>query len=75
MSTSNLQTVAPPDYPLTDNGRKRLLYILVAFVGTIVFIITYSSLSNYSIVHYVTPTVVNVSLVYLLLQLSMVSVI
>lgn len=41
MSTSNLQTVAPPDYPLTDNGRKRLLYILVAFVGTIVFIITY----------------------------------
>lgn len=41
MSTSNLQTVAPPDYPLTDNGRKRLLYILIAFVGTIVFIITY----------------------------------
>lgn len=41
MSTSNLQTVAPPDYPLTDNGRKRFIYILVAFIGTIIFIITY----------------------------------
>ena len=33
MSTSNLQTVAPPDYPLTDNGRKRFIYILVAFIN------------------------------------------
>lgn len=41
MSTSNLQTVAPPDYPLTDNGRKRIIYILIAFVGSLVFIITY----------------------------------
>lgn len=41
MSTSNLQTVAPPDFPLTDNGRKRILYILIAFIGSIVFIITY----------------------------------
>lgn len=41
MSTSNLQTVAPPDFPLTDNGRKRILYVLIAFIGSIVFIVTY----------------------------------
>ncbi len=41
MNTSNLQNVAEPTYPLTDNGRKRIIYILVAFVGSIVFIITY----------------------------------
>ena len=41
MNTSNLQNIADPSYPLTDNGRKRILYILIAFVGSIVFIITY----------------------------------
>lgn len=41
MSTSNLQTVASPDFPLTDNGRKRILYVLIAFIGSIVFIVTY----------------------------------
>lgn len=41
MSTSNLQTVAPPDFPLTDNGRKRMIYIIIAFLGSIVFITTY----------------------------------
>lgn len=41
MSSSNLQTISPPDYPLTDNGRQRLIYILLAFIGSIVFIITY----------------------------------
>lgn len=41
MSTSNLQTVSPPTYPLTDNGRKRIIYILIAFVGSIIFILTY----------------------------------
>jgi hypothetical protein len=41
MSTSNLQTVSPPEYPLTDNGRKRLIYIIMAFFGSIFFIITY----------------------------------
>ena len=41
MSTSNLQMVAPPDFPLTDNGRKRIPYILIAFIGSIVFITTY----------------------------------
>ncbi len=41
MSTSNLQTITPPDYPLTDNGRKRALYVLIAFLGSIVFITTY----------------------------------
>lgn len=41
MSTSNLQTVAPPAYPLTDNGRKRIIYILIAFCGSIILITTY----------------------------------
>ncbi len=41
MSTSNLQTVAPPAYPLTDNGRKRSLYILIALIGSFIFITTY----------------------------------
>ena len=41
MSTSNLQTVSPPEYPLTDNGRKRSIYIVMAFFGSLIFIITY----------------------------------
>lgn len=41
MSTSNLQTAAPPSYPLTDNGRNRLMYILAAFFGSMIFIILY----------------------------------
>jgi uncharacterized protein involved in exopolysaccharide biosynthesis len=41
MNNSNLQTVSPPDYPLEDNGRKRLAYIIIAFLGSLVFIITY----------------------------------
>ena len=41
MSTSNLQTVAPPSYPLTDNGRNRLMYFLAAFFGSMIFIILY----------------------------------
>lgn len=41
MSTSNLQTVAPPAYPLTDNGRHRYLYILAAFAGSFIFVFLY----------------------------------
>lgn len=41
MSTSNLQTVTPPTFPLTDNGRSRSMYILAAFFGSILFIILY----------------------------------
>ncbi len=41
MNTSNLQSIADPSYPLTDNGRKRILYVLIAFVGSIIFIVTY----------------------------------
>lgn len=41
MSTSNLQTIAAPVFPLTDNGRKRSLYILIAFIGSITFITTF----------------------------------
>lgn len=44
MSTSNLQIITPPEYPLTDNGRKRLLYIIAAFVGSVIFIIGFSLL-------------------------------
>ncbi len=41
MTTSNLQIINEPDYPLVDNGRKRFLYILAAFIGSIALIITY----------------------------------
>jgi hypothetical protein len=41
MTNSNLQTVSPPDYPLTDNGRARMAYIIIAFLGSLVFIISY----------------------------------
>lgn len=41
MNTSNLQEVSPPEYPLTDNGRKRLLYVLLAFLGSLFFITFY----------------------------------
>lgn len=41
MSTSNLQVVAAPTYPLTDNGRRRSMYVLVAFIASIFFIIGY----------------------------------
>lgn len=41
MTTANLQIIAPPEYPLTDNGRKRVFYVLVAFIGSLVFITGY----------------------------------
>jgi hypothetical protein len=41
MSTSNLQTVAPPSYPLTDNGRQRSLYVIIAFISSLAFIIAF----------------------------------
>lgn len=41
MTTSNLQVIADPVFPLTDNGRKRALYVLIAFIGSLVFIFTY----------------------------------
>lgn len=41
MSTANLQIIAPPEYPLTDNGRKRIFFILAAFIGSAIFITTY----------------------------------
>ena len=40
MSTANLQIIAP-EFPLTDNGRKRLVFVLAAFVGSLIFIIGY----------------------------------
>ena len=41
MTTANLQVIASPEYPLTDNGRKRLIYILAAFFGSLIFISGY----------------------------------
>ncbi len=38
MSTSNLQPLSDPAFPLNDNGRKRMLYIIIAFLGSFVFI-------------------------------------
>lgn len=44
MSTSNLQIITPPEYPLNDNGRKRALYTIAAFIGSLIFIIGFSLL-------------------------------
>ena len=38
MSTSNLQPLSDPAFPLNDNGRKRSLYVIIAFLGSFVFI-------------------------------------
>jgi len=44
MSTSNLQIVSPPEFPLTDNGRRRTLYVIFAFIGSLIFITGFSLL-------------------------------
>ena len=36
-----LQNIAPPEFPLTDNGRKRMLYIVAALIGSLIFITFY----------------------------------
>ena len=41
MTTANLQIIAPPEFPLTDNGRKRLLYVIAALIGSLIFITFY----------------------------------
>lgn len=41
MSTSDLRPIAPPTYPLTDNGRKRSLYVIISMLSSIVLIIGY----------------------------------
>lgn len=41
MTTANLQIISDPEYPLTDNGRKRLVIIIAAFLGSLVFITAY----------------------------------
>lgn len=41
MTTANLQVIASPEYPLTDNGRKRIIYVLAAFFGSLIFISGY----------------------------------
>lgn len=41
MTTANLQIIAPPEYPLTDNGRKRMIYVIAAMIGSLIFITFY----------------------------------
>ena len=41
MTTANLQIIAPPEFPLTDNGRKRLLYVVAALIASLIFITFY----------------------------------
>lgn len=41
MTTANLQIISEPEYPLTDNGRKRIIYIIAAFIGSLIFISGY----------------------------------
>ena len=41
MSTSDLRPIAPPTFPLTDNGRKRSLYVLISMISSMVLIIGY----------------------------------
>ena len=41
MTTANLQIISPPEFPLTDNGRKRMLYIIAALIGSLIFITFY----------------------------------
>lgn len=41
MNTSNLKNISEPAFPLADNGRKRLLYIIMAFFGSLIFITTF----------------------------------
>lgn len=41
MTTANLQIMSDPEYPLTDNGRKRLVIIIAAFFGSLIFITAY----------------------------------
>lgn len=41
MTTANLKVITPPEFPLTDNGRKRLIFVIAAFIGSLVFITFY----------------------------------
>lgn len=41
MNSNNLRTISLPEYPLTDNGRKRMLYVMLAFFGSLLFITFY----------------------------------
>ncbi len=41
MTTANLKVITPPEYPLTDTGRRRTLYIIAAFIGSLIFITFY----------------------------------
>lgn len=41
MTTANLQITTPPEFPLTDNGRKRTFYIFAAFFSSLIFITGY----------------------------------
>ncbi len=72
MTTANLQVIASPEYPLTDNGRKRLIYILAAFFGSLIFISGYFLLIELLTALSATRTAANVCPDSLSLQHSMV---
>lgn len=39
LTSSNLNTISPPTFPLTSDGNKRLLFTIASFLGSIIFII------------------------------------
>lgn len=41
LTTANLNTVSEPIFPLSPNKSKRLLYIIAAFFGSLIFLILY----------------------------------
>lgn len=41
LTTSNLNTITPPTFPLSPNKSKRMLFIIAAFFGSLIFITLY----------------------------------
>jgi len=39
LSSSNLNTISPPTFPLASTGNKRILFTIASFLGSIIFII------------------------------------
>lgn len=41
LTSSNLSTITAPSFPLMSDGRRRLLLVIAAFIGSIIFILGY----------------------------------
>ncbi len=39
LTSSNLNTISPPTFPLSSMGSKRMLFVIASFLGSIIFII------------------------------------